>query len=55
VTLKPTFRADIPRPLGEIPMGERAFMPGAKRVLVEQQVGSPSLVVLLNWQAALPR
>lgn len=55
VTLKPTFRAGIPRPLGEIPMGERVFMPDAKRVLVEQLVGSPSLVVLLNWQAALPR
>jgi hypothetical protein len=55
VTLKPSFRADIPRPLGEIPMGESVLMPDAKRVLVEQLVGPPSLVVLLNWQAGLPR
>ncbi|HUA61591.1 MAG TPA: protein kinase [Verrucomicrobiae bacterium] len=57
VTLKPSFRADIPQPLGEIPAGERVFMPDLKRVLVEQPVGSqkPSIVVLSNWQAALPR
>ncbi|HUA62543.1 MAG TPA: protein kinase, partial [Verrucomicrobiae bacterium] len=35
VTLKPSFRADIPQPLGEIPAGERVFMPDLKRVLVE--------------------
>ena len=57
VTLKPSFRADIPRPLGEIPAGEGVFTPDLKRVLVEQLVGSqePSIVVLSNWRAALTR
>ena len=57
VTLKPSFHADIPRPLGEIPDGTAVIMPDGNRVLVEQPVGSqkPSLVVLLNWPAAVPR
>jgi len=56
VTLKPSFAAGIPRPLGEIPAGGVTFLPDAKRALVQQPVvGSqrPSIVVVLNWQAAL--
>jgi hypothetical protein len=55
VTLEPSFAAGIPRPLGEIPSGGVTFAPDAKRVLVQQPVGSqkPSIVVVLNWQSAL--
>lgn len=55
VTLNQSFAAAIPRPLGEVPAGGVTFMPDAKRVLVQQPVGSqrPSIVVVLNWQAAL--
>jgi dipeptidyl aminopeptidase/acylaminoacyl peptidase len=58
VSLKPSFSAGIPQPVGEIPAGRVTFMPDAKRVLVQQPVvGSqkPSIVVVLNWQAALHR
>ncbi|HUI57614.1 MAG TPA: hypothetical protein VLY04_21700, partial [Bryobacteraceae bacterium] len=57
VTLKPSFAAGIPRALGEIPATEVMFMPDAKRVLVQQPVGSqkPSIMVVLNWQAVLHR
>jgi Tol biopolymer transport system component len=57
VTLKPSFGASIPRPLGEIPTESVTFMPDAKRALIDMPVGSqkPSIVVVLNWQAALKK
>ena len=57
VTLKPSFGASVPRSLGDFPDGAVAFMPDAKRVLDEVSVGSqkPAIMVVLNWQAALPR
>jgi serine/threonine protein kinase/Tol biopolymer transport system component len=57
VTLKPAFAASVPRLLGEVPAGGVTFAPDAKRLLVRQPVGSqkPSIVVVLNWQAALRR
>ena len=56
VTLKPSFAASVPRPLGEFAAGGVTFAPDAKRVLVQQPVvglQKPSIVVVLNWRAAL--
>ena len=55
VTLKPSFRANVPQPLSEISGGGIAFAPDGKRMLVQRPVESqkPSIVVVLNWQSAL--
>ena len=57
VTLKPSFGAGVPQPLADISAAAITFPPDAKRVLVQQLVESqkPSIAIVLNWQAALPR